>query len=338
MRPLSWIAHKACLGIAVLLVAGPTSETPILFGRWDCNTFEHGSAHPLPDVPFAHLPPPAGCAELASSLGAPPSFRYRSITVFTGQHPRHLSLVRDLAGIADLVYVVHEVAGSLIPSTKRTEPLKSYFERVSAAEKKLFGLPHISPANVRHISMMSGDASHLPLEVYGDALNSDVFVVFGASFLKGELGQLLEDRLAINCHIGMSPYYRGAATTFWAMWDGNPHYVGATIHHLTSRLDGGDIICHAVPTTEGIGDSFEFTMKAVRVCHEALRHLLVSGSVWRRPWVKQNRALEVKHVKKAAFTEEVAAEWLERNPSAAAIDSDLASKQKLEDFVHCFRA
>jgi len=246
--------------------------------------------------------------------------------------------VRDLARIADLVYVVHEVAGSLVPSSKRTEPFKSYFERVSAAEKKLFGLPHISPTNVRHISMMSGDASHLPLEAYGEALDSDVFVVFGASFLRGELGKLLEEKLAINCHIGMSPYYRGSATTFWAMWDGNPNYVGATIHHLTSRLDGGDIICHAVPTTEGVSDSFDFTMKAVRVCHDALLHLLVSGSLWRRPWIKQNKELEVKHVKKAAFTEEVAAAWLELNPGAEAIARDLTQKQSLGEFVHCFRA
>jgi len=249
--------------------------------------------------------------------------------------------VENLATIADQVFVVHEVAGSLVPSQKRAPSMRAYFERVTAAEKKFFGVPRVSPPNIRHLAMMSGDASHLPLEVYGEALNSEVFVVFGASFLKGDIGRFLEEKQAINCHIGMSPFYRGSATTFWAMWDGNPHLVGATIHHLTRRLDGGDIICHAVPTVEGVNDSFEFTMKAVKVCHDALLELLVSGSIWRRPWIKQDKHLEVKHVKSAAFTEQVAAEWIAREPDVASIAEQLTSKESdacLKNLVHCYKS
>ena len=46
------------------------------------------------------------------------------------------------------------------------------------------------------MSMLSGDASVVPLETYGAALDAEVFVVFGASFLKGALGRFLEEHRA----------------------------------------------------------------------------------------------------------------------------------------------
>ena len=30
--------------------------------------------------------------------------------------------------------------------------------------------------------------------------------------------------------MGVSPYYRGCDCNFWALYDNNPHLVGATIH------------------------------------------------------------------------------------------------------------
>ena len=44
--------------------------------------------------------------------------------------------------------------------------------------------------------------------------------------------------------MGISPYYRGTDCNFWALYDGNPHLVGATIHYLSEGLDSGDIAYH----------------------------------------------------------------------------------------------
>jgi len=252
-----------------------------------------------------------------------PKFRYSAITIFTGQHPRHLSLIQRLASIADTVYVVHEVSGSLIPSKDRSEVMRQYFKGVASAERKYFGEVQFTLPNVRTISILSGDASGLELSVYGDALSAEAFVVFGASFLKGPIGQFLEDHRAINCHVGMSPYYRGAATTFWAVYDGNWKLNGATLHHLTSRLDGGDIICHALPTEDDVENGFEFTMKTVKAAHDALIEILSNGDVWRWVWRPQDITLQLRHCKKKDFTDEVAEEWLRRHYTSKEISVNL---------------
>ena len=48
--------------------------------------------------------------------------------------------------------------------------------------------------------------------------------------------------------MGISPYYRGSACNFWALYDKNPQFVGATIHYLSEGLDDGDILFHVLPS------------------------------------------------------------------------------------------
>ena len=50
----------------------------------------------------------------------------------------------------------------------------------------------------------------------------------------------------LNIHMGISPYYRGTDCNFWALYDNNPHLVGATIHLLSKGLDSGAMLYHAL--------------------------------------------------------------------------------------------
>lgn len=43
-------------------------------------------------------------------------------------------------------------------------------------------------------------------------------------------------------HLGLSPYYRGAATNFWPLVDRNPACVGATFMYIDQGIDTGEII------------------------------------------------------------------------------------------------
>ena len=79
-----------------------------------------------------------------------------------------------------------------------------------------------------------------------DLLKSDLYIFFGSSYIKGPLVNFLIKKKAINIHMGISPYYRGADCNFWAMYDGNSHLVGATIHMLSKGLDSGAILYHAM--------------------------------------------------------------------------------------------
>jgi len=272
-----------------------------------------------------------------AALNKVPKFRYRSITLFTGQHPRHVSLMRRLSAITDVLYVVQEVSGSLIPGQQAAPAYTQYFSRVRASELKFFGDTSFSPSNTRTFCILSGDASKVSLRNYGDALNAEVFVVFGASFLKGELGKFLEEKKAINCHMGLSPYYRGSATTFWAVRDGNYKHNGATIHHLTSSLDGGDIICHALPILgDDVVDAFDFTMKTVKVAHDALLHMLESGSLWKCAWTKQDSSSCLRYCKKSDFNEGTAEEWLNICPSRGELERGICKSEDVSDLVRPF--
>ena len=102
------------------------------------------------------------------------------------------------------------------------------------------------------------------------ALSSDLYIIFGSSFIKGWLIDYLIEKRAINIHMGLSPYYRGSSCNFWAMYDQNPEYVGATIHRLSKGLDSGDMFFHCLPNMKNTKNPFDFTMQSVKVAHEAI--------------------------------------------------------------------
>lgn len=73
--------------------------------------------------------------------------------------------------------------------------------------------------------------------------NPDIVVVYGASLLKGKLVDVYGSQNKIlNLHLGLSPYYRGSGTNFWALVNNEPECVGATFMFLNAGIDTGDII------------------------------------------------------------------------------------------------
>lgn len=70
--------------------------------------------------------------------------------------------------------------------------------------------------------------------------------IYGTSLIKPPLLDAYAGRL-INMHLGLSPYYRGTATNFYPLVNGEPQYVGATIHLIDAGIDSGPILHHARP-------------------------------------------------------------------------------------------
>ena len=73
---------------------------------------------------------------------------------------------------------------------------------------------------------------------------SDLYIVFGSSYIKGRLINFLIKNKAINIHMGISPYYRGSDCNFWSLYDNNFHLVGGTVHLISKGLDSGPILFH----------------------------------------------------------------------------------------------
>lgn len=238
------------------------------------------------------------------------------ITVFTSNQPRHLGLVSRLAAVSDSVFAVLE-CNTVFPSDvadffKKSEVMQRYLSNVMAAEQEIFGGLNFLPANVSTWSLKMGDLSLLPREPLRAALDSDIFIVFGASFIRGWLADERVAKPAINIHMGLSPYYRGSSCNFWALYDRRPAYVGATLHHLSTGLDSGPIIAHVRPEYSG-ESPFGFTMKSVKVAQDRLVAEIQSGSLLSLPAIPQNRGLELRYSRNADFDYRVAREFLDKS-------------------------
>lgn len=68
----------------------------------------------------------------------------------------------------------------------------------------------------------------------------DILLDHGTSLVKNEI--IKTAKLALNLHWGLSPYYRGSLCTQWALINRDPYNIGVTIHKLSDRIDGGDIL------------------------------------------------------------------------------------------------
>lgn len=72
-------------------------------------------------------------------------------------------------------------------------------------------------------------------------LNPDLIIAYGCSLIKSKLLSVFKGRF-INVHLGLSPYYRGSGTNFWALVNNEPEFVGATFMYIDSGIDTGKII------------------------------------------------------------------------------------------------
>jgi len=239
------------------------------------------------------------------------------VTIFSSNQPRHLNLAKEFSKICDRVFLISEVntvfPGQVNDFFKKSEIMQIYFQNVIQSERSIFGEISFLPNNVRTLSIKSGDLNKLDRNQLSDALQSDVYIVFGASYIKGWLIDFLVEHRAINIHMGLSPYYRGSSCNFWALYDNNSSYVGATIHLLSKGLDSGDMLFHCVPILHSEDTLFDFTMRSVLVAHQGLVSAVDSGLVFSTPSVKQDKSQEVRYTKNQDFTDIVAKEFLDRN-------------------------
>lgn len=72
-------------------------------------------------------------------------------------------------------------------------------------------------------------------------IKPDLIVVVGTRRLNKEIFDAASSG-AINLHSGILPFYRGADSEFWALYNNEPEMVGVTIHFIDEELDAGDII------------------------------------------------------------------------------------------------
>ena len=236
------------------------------------------------------------------------------ITLFTSNKNRHNYLINLLSEVAEELFVVQECGTILsVPGYYQASPImKKYFENVINAQYQLFGNSYVNnkKKNIKILPMISGDLNQCSINLLSDFLKSDVYVVFGSSYIKGELVDFLIKQKAINIHAGVSPYYRGTACNFWALYDDNPHLVGSTIHLLSKGLDSGPMLYHAMSNLKT--NPFEFTMSTIKSAFHSIAERIKDNSIFKINPVIQDKIKEIRYSKKNEFNEEIVKEYFKK--------------------------
>ena len=239
------------------------------------------------------------------------------VTLFTSNNSRHNYFINLLSEISQELFVVQE-CGTIFPGEipghyPKSDIMKKYFEKVYNAQHFFFGNAYINnkSKNVKVIPMLLGDINKCKLNFLSDFLNSDIYIVFGSSYIKGDLVNFLVKKKAINIHMGVSPYYRGCDCNFWALNDENPHLVGSTIHLLSKGLDSGPLLYHAMSKIKS--DPFKYTMSTVKSAFHSIVERISDNSIFKIKPLDQNKKKELRYSKKIDFDEKVINEFFSKN-------------------------
>ena len=238
------------------------------------------------------------------------------VTLFTSNNYRHNYLINLLSNFCDELCVVQECktifTGKNDEEYQNSNIIEKYFIKVLEAQNKIFKKEFVNKniKNIKTLPILYGELNKLPLSYLDDFLESDIYVVFGSSYIKGELVDFLVKQKAINIHAGISPYYRGCDCNFWALYDDNPHLVGSTIHLLSKGLDSGPMLYHAMSNIKI--NPFEYTMSTVKSAFHSIAERIKDNSIFKIKPLFQDKIKEVRYSKKSDFSEEVVKKYFEK--------------------------
>jgi len=238
------------------------------------------------------------------------------VTVFSSNQPRHLNLVRELSKISDEIFFISENNKAISyykNLSKKSKIIQTYLMNLISSEISIFNNTNHLPENVKTISIDTDGLDKQNNSQLDIALSSDVYIIFGASYIKGWLIDFLVKNKAINIHMGLAPYYRGAACNFWAMFDNKPEYVGATIHYLSKGLDNGDILFHCLPKRQTYKNPFFFTMQPALTAQKALVNVVKNETIFTLKSIKQDKSHEIRYSRSQDFNHIVANNFLQKN-------------------------
>ena len=229
------------------------------------------------------------------------------ITIFTSNGLRHLYLINKLSTIAKVSAVIETKTlfpGKLKGFFNKSPQHKKYFDQVNKSELKFFKNSNHLKKIDKTLILQQGDLNYLKKKDLGNFLKSDIYLVFGASFIKGWLLKFLKQKKAINIHMGVSPYYKGSSCNFWALYDKNISMIGTTIHYLSEKLDGGDMIMNIYPKKK-YKSGFDYTMRPVLDTHRTIFNLIKTKKIFKMHTKIQDTEKNIRTTKKKEFNQKV---------------------------------
>jgi methionyl-tRNA formyltransferase len=208
------------------------------------------------------------------------------LMILCGRSARHVYVANTLCRAGEAVAIVQETGGewNLRKTLKKLRPdrLARKLWRWVRDRRRYTGNPEAKfffpqgearltqPERVREVSHIN----HADVVKLAHELQPDLICVFGTSLIRSELLSL--GRLGIvNLHGGLSPDYRGADCTFWALHNGEPEKVGCTLHYIDAGIDTGRLIAHISPEVRAGDGELELFWRAVQDSAEVYAEAVV---------------------------------------------------------------
>lgn len=208
------------------------------------------------------------------------------LMILCGRSARHLHVANALCRAGEVLAIVQETGGewNLKKTLKKLRPDRLFRKvwrwlrdrrRYSGNPEAKFFFPDREP-RLDHPELLHEvpHINHPEVVKLARELKPDLICVFGTSLIRGEL--LKQGRLGmVNLHGGLSPEYRGADCTFWALYNGEPEKVGCTLHYVDAGIDTGRLIAHVSPEVRAGDSELELFWRAVQDSAEVYAEAVV---------------------------------------------------------------
>lgn len=231
-----------------------------------------------------------------------------SVMILCGRSPRHLYVTNRLCEGARVVAIVQErgtqwgaksVLKRLEPGSLFRKPWRWLRDRnryAGGREARFFFGADMPRLAREDLLVQVSQVNHPDVLALADRLQPDVIAVFGTSLIRGPL--LDRGRLGIfNLHGGLSPHYRGADCTFWALYNGEPERVGCTLHLIDAGIDTGGLVAHICPRVDADDDELTLFWRSIRDSAEIYVELLRRLERGERPGEPQQEKGKLYQVK-----------------------------------------
>ena len=197
-----------------------------------------------------------------------------SVMILCGRSPRHLYVANRICEGANPVAIVQETgtwsADKVVRTLRRGgvwrkvwRLFRDWYRFAGDAEARFFFGTQPARFARQDLVIEVPHINHPDVAELAKRLRPDVIAVFGTSLIRGPL--LTNGRLGIfNLHGGLSPGYRGADCTFWALYNGEPDQVGCTLHGIDEGIDTGRLIAYVCPEVREGDDELTLFWRAIR--------------------------------------------------------------------------
>ena len=185
------------------------------------------------------------------------------VVILTGNKVRHKYFVNVMKEKFDVIGSIFEPHYDYFNLQREESALvRKHFKNLDKYEKTYLD-SDLDYSDLNHTEIKAKHINKAENISWVKSLNPDYILLYGTGILSNDWCDRFENRI-INLHLGLSPYYRGAATLFWPFYNDELDYLGITIHLATSKVDAGDILDTIKPDIDIKDNYYEITYKLIK--------------------------------------------------------------------------